>query len=256
MIYIFEDDERDPLSKLFMLHYYSCNTKNKIIHSRGNGNIENIIIDKLNNTNENIIVYFDISPGNDVLHRLYKKFRFISLKNNYRVIVLPIIGSEYYFIKSIKNENIHNNINEINNCIELKSFFNSDIIETDEDKKYCIYYERYCKLIITKLLKDCANNINEGDRFRYYYEKDCKCKIPDSNCTDKYLLLKSEDFIRSYPCFPGGCKLDRVEEVHEDDLWNIHRRLVDSYNKLCNELKNDEPNKERIKLYKDINYIK
>ena len=182
-----------------------------------------------------------------------------SITNDYKVIIMPIIGAEYYFIKSIQNEPVHTNANEIKNCVERKSFFDSQIISTSQDREFCKYYERYCKLILEKLVFDCIrNNTDKGknSRFRNYFNKNCKCENPETCCRKKTLLEKSESLVRAYPYFPEGSRLENIVSLSEDELWKIHRQLVDEHNTLNSILKATEPDIHRLKLYKEIKYIR
>ena len=110
-----------------------------------------------------------------------------------------------------------------------------------------------------KLVLDCIrNNTDNGtnSKFRDYFNKDCKCENPEICCRKKTLLEKSESLLRAYPCFPAGSRLENIASLSEDDLWKIHRQLVDEHNTLNSILKASEPDTSRLKLYKEIKYIK
>lgn len=257
MIYIFEDHESDPIPRLFMKSYDE-ETASEFIYTRGNGNIKSILDDVLKQ-NDTIILFLDVVPGNDSLNRLYKIYRRKSITNDYKIIIMPIIGAEYYFIKSIQKEPVHTNADEIKNCVERKSFFDSPVISTPQDREFCKYYERYCKLILEKLVFDCIrNNTDDGinSKFRVYFNEDCKCEEPEACCREKTLFKKSESLVRAYPYVPSGSRLKNITFLSVDDLWKIHRQLVDEHNVLNSVLKTSEPDTNRLKLYKEIKYIK
>lgn len=99
MIYVFEDDERDPISQLFRMAYDNS-VSSKFIYVRGGGNIYSKV-ESLLNYKDIILVYLNTIPGNKETLKIYNKLSMLSRKNNRSIIVLPILGAEYYFIKSI-----------------------------------------------------------------------------------------------------------------------------------------------------------
>lgn len=118
MIYIFEDHPDADISKLFK-SAYNNNNINNFIYAKGNGNLVDKINYYISKTTDKIIVFMDTIPGNKDCYSIYREIRLISIKHNCRVIVLPIICSEYYMIKSIKNKDIFKDREEINRCMNL-----------------------------------------------------------------------------------------------------------------------------------------
>lgn len=256
MIYIFEDDERDPIPQLFMKSYNVIDSS-KFVYTRGNGNIYKIVVSKLS-AGDTIVVYLDTIPGNIESRTIYGQLLRLSRKNNKSIIVLPIFGAEYYFIKSISNKPVVLDKSSVDICIDDRAYFGSSIIETQEDRKYCKYYERFCKLILHKSVIDCVRNTKDNGsnkQFRYYYTKDCKCETSLDICIDEKLLSKSYNLLQAYPCVPFNSSLEVQKTLSIVDIWDIHRLLVDKHNRLCDELANNDPDKSRIKAYKHINYI-
>ena len=257
MKFVFEDDERDPIPQLFM-KAYDKGTASEFIYTRGNGNMINTLSTLVNNTNEIIIAYLDTIPGNDSTRRIYNKLMKLSRDNNNQIIVLPIIGSEYYFIKSIQNECVVTNIDDVITCVNRKAYFNSRLLAGQEERTYCKYYERYCKLILEKAVLDCVRNSEDFGKniyFRWYYTKNCKCENPLGICKNKVLNQKSCDFLASYPCVPQGSIANNLKSLSVGDIWDIHRKLVDEHNDLCAELMLNEPDVTRKKIYKRIGYF-
>ncbi len=256
MIYVFEDDERDPLPQLFM-KAYNRQISSTFIYTRGNGNIYNNVVN-LVSSGEDIVVYLDTIPGNDSTRRLYVNLRRLSRQNSNRIIVLPIIGLEYYFIKSIQYENVITSSIDIKICVNRKAYFESQLLSEPKEKKYCKYYERYCKIILSKAVLDCIKNTEDDGNnlyFRWYYERSCRCESSLSSCNEKELSKKATDFIRAFPYVPGGSIVLDTEEVSKNDIWMIHRNLVDEHNELCRELRQKDPDISRKNLYKEIKYI-
>lgn len=258
MIYMFEDDERDPIPQLFQCSY-DRQMSDCFIYTRGNGNIYNSVESLINNTDEQILVYLDTIPGNLDTRRIYVKLSALSRKNNYRVIVMPIIGSEYLFIRSVERENVILSQEDIRICVELRPYFTSKMLKGEQERKYCTSYKKYCKLILKKESLDCIRNSEDNGanrHFRWYYSKDCGCEDVLKSCKDKTLQDKSAALLNSYPIIPRGSKLDDLTKITIDGAWKIHRELVDVHNVLCNKLMQAEPNMEKKNNYKLIKYIK
>ncbi len=104
MIVIFEDKMDDLLSNLFRSAYSNCS----FIYSNGNGNLETLVRHYLDSSDEFIMVYLDTIPDNKDTINIYKTLARISRRNNFRVIVMPIVCAEYYFISSLSYE-VYNN---------------------------------------------------------------------------------------------------------------------------------------------------
>ncbi len=257
MIYVFEDDERDPLPQLF-IKAYDKRLSDKFIYTRGNGNVYNKVETLLLSTDDTIVVYLDTVPGNLDTRRIYTKLSNLSVRNGNRVIVLPVICSEYYFIKSVEYENVITSQDDLRICIDRKPYFISQLLNGESEKKYCSSYEKYCKLILKKAAIDCIRNSRDNGKnvyFRWYYNQDCKCGMPFEDCKDKQLAVKSMDFLNSFPCVPVGSAAMNGKVWTLDELWNIHRNLVNEHNKLCEALMEAEPDINKKNMYKLIRFI-
>lgn len=256
MIYVFEDNKKDPLPQLFMKSYCSEISSN-FIYTEGNGNVYHKV-ESLLSSNDKILVYLDTIPGNDSTRKIYYKLSSLSRKNNNQIIVLPILGLEYYFIKSIQYENVITSEVDVNRCVNRKAYFTSNLLSNQKEKDYCKYYERYCKLILMKGVIDCIRNTEDNGKnkyFRRYYKEDCKCRDFLESCKDKSIKEKSTCFLKAFPCVPRGSKIQNMKRLEIDEIWKIHRALVDEHNKLCIELKENEPNETRKNIYKEIKSI-
>lgn len=257
MKFVFEDHEKDPIPQLFM-KAYDKKTASDFIYTHGNGNMFNELSALIAQTNDTIIAYLDTIPGNDSTRRIYNKLKRLSRDNHNRVIVLPIIGSEYYFIKSIQNENVFINKDDVIKCVNRKAYFNSKLLISQKDRAYCKYYERYCKLVLEKAVLDCIRNSEDNGKntyFRVYYTENCKCGNSLAICKDKLLKQKSIDLLASYPCVPQGSIATNLKSLSITEIWDIHRELVDEHNNLCAELMLHEPDASRKNIYKTIGYF-
>lgn len=229
MIYIFEDNYESDISKLFRIAYNEDIT-NKFIYANGNCNIINIIKQKIE-TEDFIVVYLDMIPGNRSCYDVYKAIRKMSFKNEYRIFVLPIVCSEYYFIKSISNEEHLLNREKALNCVNKIPHLEVLKESSDDVKRYCKNFEKYCKWLIKYgSLKECIKPYNKiEDKYGQYYVKDCKCNDKESECIDKELLDKSIELLRAFNYIPKGSSIDSTNYISED-IWDIHRELVEQFN--------------------------
>lgn len=259
MIYIFEDREADIISKLFKAAYDEV-VYSKFIYANGNGSIISIVDEQLENTQEDIAIFLDMIPGNKDIVKIYHslKKRYITSKG--RVLVLPIVCSEYYFLKSIASTNLLKvNKNVIDTCINRGVYFNSEIIQTEEDRRFCKNFEKFCKLILIKGVIECAKHsrgygVNECSSYGVYYTTDCKCKNPLHNCKDMQLLEKSIRLLSEYPCVPRGNKGSN-RALSSDDMIQIHRELVDSFNEMSTRYEAIDKDNSAGNKYKRIPYI-
>lgn len=256
MKYIFEDDERDILSIFFRQAYPTTQSSN-FIYARGNCNLEDKIKNELENNNEHILVFMDMVPGNRELIKCYNKYKKLSRDNNFRVIVLPIICAEYYLIKALKDTPALSNSCGVDICINKEVYFNSPVITDARDRNYCKNFEKYCKLILMKNTKYCATHSGKTTNEFYgaYYTKDCICKFKDAACKKEHTVLeKAINYIKQYPCIPCGSYLKNVITLYSDDLWNVHRQLVNDYNIMTGRYKLIDKN--NIMKYKTITPFK
>lgn len=53
---------------------------------------------------EDIYVFMDAVADNRETAGVYQKLRYLSMRNDYRIVVFPLVCSEFYFIQSIKNK--------------------------------------------------------------------------------------------------------------------------------------------------------
>ena len=256
MKYIFEDKKDDLISILFARGYSDISD---FIYANGNGNIIGIV-NRLLGIGEDACVFLDTIPGNDSKYRIYKDLRLISMKNGYRVIVMPIVCAEYYFIKSIANKTkLFKTCTGVEECLNKRFYGESCLLHT-AGKNYaakCKNFEKYCKLILMTTVIDCVrhsrlNNSHYGE----YYTNSCPCNRTYSRCENAPILHKSLDLLSQYPCVPSkSCAgSNNTRELSADEIWDVHRKLVREFNEMTVEFK--EKDKSGNKDYREIRAIK
>ena len=152
--------------------------------------------------------------------KLWKKLYFsgsLNLKCN-RVIVMPIVCSEYYLVKSLVNQNMIN-VPEVEK-IDQPSKIIDAFITSDIDRKYCKNFEKMYKLVLKKYCNNCTNTAKEN---QLYYTCDCECT--DCTCR-KTLIEKSVELLQEYKGVPHGVYCAHIEEL---DTYKLHIYLVDYY---------------------------
>lgn len=253
MIFVFEDDRSDVLCRIFHVGYSTIRA-NEFIYDEGNGNIKNTVVRLLTETKEKIVVFLDMSPGNREIVNIYHYLKMLSRREEWRLIVLPVMCREYYFIRSLINEPVFESRAGIEACVNKQPYFDSELIETDADRKFCRNFEKFCKLILIKNVIDCvrhSRNMEKSNRlYGYYYEKDCVCPERKPSCKEKLLLEKSRSFLKEFPCVPDGSLFEDVVVCNAETIWMVHRRLVTEFNEMVMRFKIED--KENAAKYKKI----
>lgn len=167
---------------------------------------------------------------------------------------MPIVCAEYYFIRSLRREYFIDDTG-VDVCIN-KMFWKNSALVSDSDRKFVKNFEKYCKLILFKSVKDCIKHTryedNHNSLYGFYYKKDCLCDSSDSVCIGKSLADKSSDYVHEYPIFPAENLLWEYEFCDAERLWDIHRKLVDEFNDFVD----DYISKDSDGSYSKIAYIK
>lgn len=230
MYYVFKDKENSPTAVLLNRLY-----KGNVIYSKGIGTAKTIIKEMLAlDENVEIALFMDAIPGNRSIASLYESFITISSNFDNRLIVLPIVCSEYYCLKAFGNVED----SDINICINKESFMGTETYKNN--KNYCKTFEKYCKLLAREKLPSCASHITDEDgneKYMLYYSTGCTCN------TCKYEHLKHSI---TYKAIKLASELDvipstklsaaNVHKLTRKDVVAIHRKLVDDYNKLAETL--------------------
>lgn len=259
MIFVFEDDKDDLLSRLFKAAY-PREIADSFKSAEGNGGFKKKVEKLLEDTEDIIAVFIDVVPDNDQTAQLYTTLRRDSRRNGNRVIVFPLVCSEYYFIKSIaKNHHLFETFQGVDFCINKKFYANSPLLNDSDSIKFAKNFEKYCKLVLLKhnVVIDCVRRSrgehNENYKYGYYYLKDCLCEYSNRTCTSKSLIQKSLDYVAEFPCVPNGTLVKRGRILDLNELWEIHKRLVAEYNEMCEQFIICDPsNSSKYKFIKPI----
>lgn len=256
-MYIFEDKKDDILSVLFR-KAYPDEIAEDFVYAGGAGNIVKLVEKSLIDCPYDILyIFMDVVVDNPETVRIYKKLCSLSRAHSFRVIVFPLVCAEYYFIKSISGHlELFKVPVDLKTCVNKLFYRDSPLIENDEDKKFVTSFEKYCKLILKKdsYVLDCIRHSRGGNstnlKYGLYYSRDCLCTLSEERCAVKTILHKSFELLAQYPCFPRGAFLEK-KALSQDQLWMVHRILVEQYNDWCINLRNrDTP--DRRYLYKTI----
>lgn len=255
MIYIFEDNSDADISVLYK-KAYDKDIIHKFVYAEGNGRIKENVNNYLSITSEKIVVFMDTIPGNKDCFRIYSELSYISRNNNYRVVVLPIICAEYYMIKSIKNKQLFIDKEEVDNCINKHPHILSKLLKYPDKAKYCRNFEKYCKYILKyNVNSDCLKPYSkEKDINGEYYRKDCECEKFDFKCKESSLLNKAVNLLIEYKYVPSGSGIQAVKDLTEEELWDVHKILVDEYNQFVDVYKAADEDSFNNK-YRKLKYI-
>ena len=232
MIYVFEDHPND-ISSIFFKSAYSSEMVSKFVYTEGNQNIYDIAVELLNATTEQIVIFLDTIPGNQEIVRIYRDIRELVMRHAERIILVPIVCSEYYMIKSLVNTQVLIDRRGVDLCLELQPHFNSEIIETAADKKFCKNFEKYCKLIMIKCFMACAkHSACANNRYGKYYTTDCKCESHDDGCCDESQQDKVIRLLQQYPCIPSCSLVSNFNKYTFEQFKVVHRKMIEDYNRM------------------------
>ena len=231
MKYIFEDDYRSPLCKLFN-SMYSKEVRRNFIYARGSGNIINAV-GKVSDDCEQIFVYVDVVPDNLNTVVTYNKIRRLCRKRG-NMIVFPIMCREYYYIKALIGSQAVKRENIARCCIQREDYRKSGLIETEEDSRFCKNFEKACKLTIKKALKQCA--ALDGNRIPKYFLCSCLCGEDDSCSNSVNLVTKCISILKAFECIPSNSIAKGTYTIDWEECIEVHRELVDSFNNLVDVL--------------------
>lgn len=176
MFYIFEDNEMDLLSRLFRASY-SNETCNKFVYTSGVGTILRKINTYLDI--DDVAVFMDMLPDNVNCSYIYKRLRTISKTSKHRLIIFPIVCSEYYMIKYLYDYTKYiSSHKDVDICLNKGDYRKSSVYAYKG--KVCKNFESYCKVILRKYTINCIKHTRlvgdtENSMYGLYYTNDCKC---------------------------------------------------------------------------------
>lgn len=255
MIYIFEDHPDADISILFK-SAYSSDTVRSFVYTKGNGNLVDSVNYFLSETTDMIAVFMDTIPGNKDCYSVYREIGLVSKKNDYRVVVLPIVCAEYYMIKSIEGTDMMKDPEETARCIRKEPHITSRLMDYADKARYCKNFEKYCKYILKyNAAKDCLKPYNKIiDTNGEYYREKCNCQKAAGDCIQKPLSEKAQELLTAYRYIPSGSAVVNATSLTEKEIWNVHRELVDEYNAFVDKYISVDSN--ALNKYKKVKYIK
>lgn len=232
MVYLFEDKYDDVLSVLFR-GAYPKSIQNKFIYTCGHTNL--VKVAEVEILKDDVAVYVDMVPDNIACAGVYKDLRDLALKSKNKLLIFPIVCSEYYFISHLDSDT---NL--------LMSKVNSDICLNKGDyrlsnlymngNKPCSSFEKFCKFIIKHDVPNCIRHSAICDNgavnieYANYYNLDCLCSNSVNKCGEGTLKQKSLLLLMKYDIVPSGTIPCNKTAINYAEAVNIHRKLVDEYN--------------------------
>lgn len=251
MRYLFEDKKDDDLCKLFRAAYPSS-VSDSFDFLDGNGNLEHNTLEIMNNSDDIVFIFMDFVPANRNIKTIYNNLCRIGRKYRGRVIVLPIVCFEYYFIcylLKICFPVLRRDI--IESCVRKEFYLNSDLMSDERSKSYVRNFERFCKVVLVNesVLISCLRK--EIDKVKFF-NVDCICDTALEKCQSLSLRDKAIGFLREFPCFPSGSYLNETV-LNMEDIKLVHRQLIDEFNVWSDSFKAMDTGRE--KLYFNIQYM-
>lgn len=237
MIYLFEDKREDKLSQLY-LNSLPDNIKKNVQYAQGNGCLLNKAKELLL-TGEKVIVFLDTVPENKYIRDIYINLSKLSRENDYRLIVWNIVCAEFYFIKAYAQRNdlqafIHKD--DLDIVLLKKPYKEAKIIANNDNIIFKKSFEKFCKLFV---LKNGGACVKENGLF---FKDDCNDNL---ECSKLSLQEKSLEYRSAYEFL---LRFDYTD----DELWVIHRSLIDAANAMIKTFNEAGPEYKVIRKYEYI----
>lgn len=203
-----------------------------------------------------VIVFLDMVPANKNIDEIYTELRVLSKRTTeFKVIVIPVISSEFLFIKSLqvlskstgkklicRDKDTYGLVDKL---LNKQPFY--DIESVREDPKFnkrFRHLEKLSKYVLENFVIECAEHNKKHKLnllYNQYYNSACPCEFTTGVCGNTQALClkeKAQTFVRQFPCYP---LLDSYKpKLSIDDLWKIHRKAVDEFNELNEKFRNFE----------------
>lgn len=238
--YIFEDNIKAGPSVLYCAAYPKEIAQN-FLYVEGSSNIQRGIgVCLSDSTTDAVIVFMDVIPDNARTVIIFNELLFLSQSPEYkgRLFIVPMFSIEYYIIATFWDTIVFQKqySDVLLDCVNLKGYINSRLLDNEADRKYCTNFEKYCKTVIRKTGTYCANR--RGKFGEYFYNNDCTC----CNLSN---VLKSRVFHMHLPCIPCGAP-DGVP----CDYYEYLDRFNTQFNTFSMTLKSEDIN--RTHVYKKL----
>ena len=258
---LFEDKKTDQISRFYQAAFYTDFIENNFFYAGGVGNLENMLLTKVLpvcEKDEHIYIFMDLPPGNLDVRKVYIQLSSLIKRCGYPVLIIPMVSAERNLIKALVQLQVLDLTPNVEICTEVGFYANSDLYESEEERKRFRNFERYCKLVLLKAVPDCMKHTKgteESPNLQYdvFYTHNCICSSkPKDSCKEINLEVKLQSFLAQYPfTLSDGLKYEfKTTVVNPED---IHCKLVDEYNQFTRRLKVLDV-KDAFK-YKEIKYM-
>lgn len=228
MLYFYEDKKSSLLPKLLMKLYQD---RNDIIFTGGAGNLSVDVKAALEESSECAVVFLDSVPQNEQVLSNYKALVGVASMYPDRVIPLPIVCAEYYFLKSLQYQPVFKDKELVEFCLSKKYY--KDLPHLIGHEHHAVTFERFCKFVCRDYLHRCCYIRTKGrtpEDIRVYNVRDCRCEKCLEGCVDADILEKARRLAAQYPCVPVNPLGGTTKVLTWSDLKTLHRKLVAEFN--------------------------
>ena len=145
MVYLFEDSPKSFLSLLYKLGFESS-IADRMVFNSSCGEISKISKYYIEHTSSMVYAFIDVIPDNPRTVFEFKRVWKLYCKHPDRLRIIPIVCSEYYFLKSIQGTNLVINTELLNFCLYSKCH----LLDTKwvSSKSGDTNFEQYCKHVV------------------------------------------------------------------------------------------------------------
>jgi hypothetical protein len=227
VIYLFEDTEGAELPKLFKSGF-SKETQDKIRYSNGNSNLKRQAGRIIRRENPDLLcVYVDLVPNNINTVDIFRGICDIAL-TEYRgkILVLPILGSEYYYIKSVMRLNLEIDSEIIDKYLSLVPYSGLEWLSSFSPARYNTF-EKLGKLIIDHDFYYCISDPVDGEAS--FNHMDCLCRSTKENCVELNMQEKIYNILKEYKTLPLGSNYinSRSTEIGLSEALDTYEKRLD-----------------------------
>ena len=182
-----EDRQSTQLPTLFR-RAYPAKIASRFCYFNGNAKLKETANRLLReHPEETVLAFIDITPDNKWTVLLYNELVAEYVDSGKRILPVPIVCSEFYFIRSIANLPICLDKAALRLYIEELPWRESSFVSTGDDKKFCKNFEKFCKLYLLKAVKDCAKSTPgvgaSNTEYDVFYTQDCTCTTSVQGCS-------------------------------------------------------------------------
>lgn len=228
MLYFYEDGKSSLIPKLLLTLYPD---RSDIIFTEGAGNLARDVRTALKNSDECAVAFLDAVPQNKQALIYYGDLADAAADYPNRVMPLPIVCSEYYFLKSLKYQPVFKDKSLVEFCLSKQYY--KDLPHLIGHEHHAVTFERFCKFVCRDYLHRCCYIRTKGrtpEDIRIYNVRDCRCEKCLEGCVDADILEKARRLAAQYPCVPVNPLGGATKVLTWSDLKTLHRKLVAEFN--------------------------